>query len=209
MTEEKSKVKKDFRKPLAELNFKSKYICGLDVARTGKDETAIVILEQLPFDTNIFLVYIDTFHSPDLTYVIAKVKYLDDIFHFKKIIVDETGLGAGVSDSLKQQLPGRVEGVWYTQKSKVEMFNNLKLLMTRHSGKLYIPDYAENNDPIIRKMFYQFLSITQEFKEGRLLPKIAHEEREHDDIVNALALAATYFKIRDNKKRYPLAGGKF
>lgn len=198
---------KDFLKPTASINPKSKYICGLDIARTGKDETSICILEQLPFDKNIFLVYIETFHSPDLMVVINKVEYLDKFFKFKRIYVDETGLGAGVSDSLKERLQGRVEGIWYTQKMKAELFNNLKILMSRPSGRLYIPDDTTSTDPIVRKMYYQFLSITQEFKEGSNMPKISHESRGHDDIINALCLAAQYFKIKSVRRIYPLAGG--
>ena len=197
------------RKPIAEYNPKSKYILGLDVARTGKDETALVILEQLPFDENIFITYIETLDTPRLTMAINRVIFLDSFFHFEKIYIDETGLGAGVCDILKEKLKHRVEGIWYTQKSKVEMFNNLKLLMVRKNGALYIPDYTSTTNPSVRKMFYQFLSITQEYKDddATKLPKISHEDREHDDIVNATALAAMYFNIGKNIRRaYPLAG---
>lgn len=196
------------RVPLAELNYKSTYICGVDPARTGKDESAIIIIERLAFDENIFVVFMETIHTPNLMQLINRVHQLHTIFNFKKIIIDETGLGAGVSDSLKERIAGRVEGIWYTAKNKAEMFNNLKLLMSRPKGKLYIPDYNSSNDPIVRKMFYQFLSITQEFKDGISTPKISHEEREHDDIVNAIALAASYFKIIQRKRRYPLGAGK-
>jgi len=52
-------------------------------------------------------------------------------------------------------------------------------------------------------MFYQFLSIQQEFGTNEI-PKIYHEERSHDDIVNAIALAAFYWRAGQNKKKYPL-----
>ena len=199
----------DIRKPTGEIHPKSTYILGLDVARTGKDETALVILEQLPFNKNIFISYMETLNTPNLEQAIGRVLYLDKYYNFKRIIVDETGLGAGVSDILKGQLGGKVEGVWYTQKIKAEMFHNLKILMLRNDEKLYIPDYLKTNKAIVKKMFYQFLSITQEYKDGDAtrLPKISHESRTHDDIVNALALAATYFSVRGSKhKSYPVAG---
>lgn len=196
----------DIRIPTDEINNKSTYICGLDVARTGKDETAVVILEQLPFDDNIFIKYIETLSTPDLTMAIGRIQYLDSIFHFKKIIVDETGLGAGVADSLKNKMSGRVTGIWYTNKSKNEIFLNLKLLMSRSNRRLYIPDFSISTDPIIRKMFYQFLSIKQEVSDKSDNLRITHETREHDDIINALALAASYFSVIKKRRSYPLAG---
>ena len=194
------------RIPIHEINNKSIYICGVDVARTGKDETAIVILEQMAFDENIFIKSIETLHTPDLTMAIGRVQYLDSIFHFKKIIVDETGLGAGVSDALKNKMKGRVEGIWYTNKSKNALFLNLKLLMSRANRKLYIPDYSVSQDSMVRKMFYQFLSIKQEVSDKSDNLRITHEEREHDDIINALALAASYFNILKKRRIYPLLG---
>ncbi len=198
---------RDFLKPIGQLNPKSTYICGVDVARQGKDETAIIVLEQLPFSEDIFIVYIETFHTPNLVEAIGRVQYLDTFFNFKKIICDETGIGAGLTDVLKSKLKGKVEGIWYTSKSKAEIFNNLKLLMSRTKGKLYIPDYNVINLAIVKKMYYQFLSIKQEFKEGISTPKISHEEREHDDIVNAVALGASFFNVRGKGRKYPLGFG--
>lgn len=191
------------RVPNGEINPKSTYILGVDVARTGADETALVILEQIAFDTNIFVSHIETLKTPDLNMAIGRVLYLDRFFNFKKIIIDETGLGAGVVDILKAKLNYKVEGIWYTQKLKAEMFTNLKLLMMRKDDRLYLPDYLTMNDSIIKKMHYQFLSIYQEYKDGDATrtPKIKHESRSHDDIVNAIALAATYFKIGGTRNR--------
>ncbi len=199
----------DIRKPTGEINPKSIYICGLDLARTGADETAIVILEQLPFNKNIFISYMETLDTPNLETAIGRVMYLDKFYNFKKIIIDETGLGAGVSDILKGKLGGKVEGVWYTQKIKAEMFHNLKILMLRNTEKLYVPDYLKTNNSVVTKMFYQFLSIKREFKDGDAtrLPKISHEARSHDDLINALALACRYFSVKGrNRKSYGLSG---
>lgn len=189
--------------PNGEVNPKSTYICGVDIARTGKDETAIVILEQIAFDTNIFVSHIETLKTPDLNTAIGRIIFLDSFFNFKKIILDETGLGAGVVDILKSKLNHKIEGIWYTQKLKAEMFTNLKLLMMRKTDRLFIPDYLSMKDPIIKKMYYQFLSIFQEYKDGDATrtPKISHEARSHDDIVNAIALAATYFKVGGRRNK--------
>lgn len=198
------------RLPNGKVHDKSTYILGVDPARTGADESALVVLEQLHNNENVFISYIEALHTPDLTELIGKIIYLDGLFHFKKIIVDETGLGAGVSDTLKKELKTRVEGIWYTQKTKAELFNNLKLLMNKKDKRLIIPDFSISNDSRVRKMFYQFLSIKYELKEGNKVPKISHDEREHDDIINALALAASYFNVgRKIKRSYGLVGTNY
>ncbi len=125
------KLKELERIPNGEIHPKSTYILGVDIARQGADETALVILEQIAFDTNIFVSHIETLNTPDLNSAIGRVLFLDKFFSFKKIIVDMTGMGAGVVDILKSKLGYKVEGIWYTQKLKAEMFTNLKLLMMR------------------------------------------------------------------------------
>lgn len=202
-------MKPNIRVPTGEYNPKSTYVLGVDPARKGKDETGFVILEQLPFDENIFVVFVETSHTPDTRVIRDRVAQLDTIFNFKKIIVDETGLGS-IVDFIREVCGRKVEGIWYTQKSKAEMFYNLKLLMTRPKGKLYIPDYLYQKKAILKKMYFQFLSITIEFpnEDATRTPKISHEEREHDDIVNAIALASSYFNIRQTKRNYILGRGK-
>ena len=201
-------MKKNMLKPTGELNSKSTYVLGVDPSRTGKDESALVILEQLPFDKNIFVTYLEIVNTQKLDILIARVVYLDKFYNFKKIIVDSTGLGGGVEDLLKVELGHKVEGVWYTQKVKVEMFQNLKMLMMKKEGKLYIPDYLQINNAIVKKLYFQFLAITQTYKDGDAtrLPKISHDQRTHDDLVNALALAATYFRLIKHTKTYGLNG---
>ena len=119
--------------PIGELNYKSTYILGVDPARSGADETALVILEQIAFDTNIFVSHIETLNTPDLNTAIGRVMFLDSFYNFKKIIIDETGLGAGVCDILKSKLNHKVEGIWYTQKLKAEMFTNLKRINLKYN----------------------------------------------------------------------------
>ena len=194
------------------INNKSKYILAIDPARQGMDESAFVILEQLPFDDNIFVIYVEALHTPDLRQVIGKTIYLDKFFKFTKIYIDETGLGAGISDILKDRIKGKVEGIWYTAKKKAEIFQHLRLLMSRPNGKLYFPDYRTNKNPVLKKMYFQFLSILSEHDEqtGTRTPKIFHEKGKHDDIINALAMACLYFKVGSSKKKtYPLSGFNF
>ena len=189
--------------PTGEIHPKSTYICGVDPARMGVDETGIVILER-PFQSStVYVCHLETSQKQLLTATIGRVKYLDSKFNFKKIIVDETGLGSGVVDSLKEAIKGRVEGIVFTINSKADIFTNLKLLLQRQI--LYLSNKA--NADIAKKLFFQLLSINREFTESGSM-KIFHEEGKHDDLVCALALAASYFKKgTQNKRKYGLAPG--
>lgn len=194
-------------KPPSEgINPKAKYVLGVDLARTGRDETALVILEEPPFNhPQKYIIHMETMRTPDLMAAVGRIKVLNTLFHFIKIYVDETGLGAGVTDLLKEQLGHVVEGVTFTQKSKGEMFMNLKLMLQNKT--LVLPNYEERQNPIYKKLIFQMMGITFAYNSlGNLL--LSHEEREHDDLVCALALAATYFNIKRNISRfYGLAGG--
>jgi len=177
-----------------------------DVARTGKDETAIVVIEQLSFSDDKFICFMEALNTPNLMQAVGRVAHLDRLFNFKKIIVDETGMGAGVTDLLKEKLGGRVEGITFTNKSKGEMFNNLKIMM--QNKVLYLPEFIDYPSPIRKKLYYQLLGINYEYSESGNI-KITHDERNHDDLVCALALAAMYFSVRkSSRKPYSLGGVK-
>lgn len=176
---------------------KAKYILGVDINRKGKDETAFVIVEVPAFSNpatdKLRIALIETRSTADLTQVIGYTQYLNSIFNFEKIYVDSTGIGAGVVDSLKQYIgKGKVEEIIFTVKSKPEMFYNLKLLLQQR--RLKLSDYRVNEHPNAKKLFYQLLSIQQEFRENSDVPLIFHQKDTHDDIVCALALACLYFK---------------
>lgn len=188
---------------------KAEYYLGADISRHGADETALTIIEKQPFsdeNNSIYLVYIETYSNCDLTKTINRILYLNSLFNFRRITIDETGLGSGVVDVLKQNIDGGVlEGVTFTRKSKSEMFYNLKLLMQQ--GKLKLPNYLFNTNSNVKKLYYQFLSIQQEFNEGSELPKIYHETNAHDDIVCSLALAVWPFRpAKMHRKSYGIAG---
>jgi phage FluMu gp28-like protein len=195
----------DIIKPTGSIHSKSTYVLGLDLNRRGADETALVILEK-PFTSDkVFVCYIETHNYSKLTEAIGRVLSLNALFEFSKIYLDSTGLGSGVCDVLKEKIPnGIVEEVIFTRKSKPEMFNNLKLLMQQ--GKLKFPNYLETENHQAKKLYFQFLSIQQEFTSDSEVPKIYHEDNTHDDIVCALALAALHFSPRRQIRRgYGLA----
>jgi len=185
---------------------KAKYVCGVDINRRGTDETAIVVVMQAPFasdDNALFVCYLEATNTQSLPTILGRIKYLHNIFDFEKIYIDSTGIGAGVLDFASISLAGTVEEVIFTRKSKPEMFYNLLNLFQK--GKLKIPNYYNNSDERIKKLFFQLLSIKREFADDSDIPKISHEEGTHDDFVTALAMACLYFKTRRNR-HYSIVG---
>ena len=75
------------------------YFLGVDIARYGKDETAFVISE-LDKHNRIRVVKSIQIESASLTDTVGRIKELDDKFHFRRIFIDDAGLGAGVLDML-------------------------------------------------------------------------------------------------------------
>jgi len=177
----------------------SKYSLGIDPARTGGDFTAYVILEKDRFSNEVKLIYMEEDEKNYLNEIISKAEYLDNLFNFNRIIIDSTGLGAGVFDVLKERLGGKVDDVVFTVSSKMDIFNNLKLLMQENILKI----------PNNKKLIYELLGINYRFgmgKKGEVdetgKMKIYHLEGQHDDLVCALALAASYFKANRNQRGY-------
>lgn len=201
--QDKEEPIQEIRRPTGGIHPKSTYILGVDLARFGADETALVVVEQLAFGGDCFVCFMETYQGQSLSHTIGRVKQLDKMFNFKRVMIDETGLGAGVVDSLKESVGHRIEGVTFTQDSKSEMFTNLKLMMQQK--KLIIQN--KNMSEMGKKLVYELLIINQEVLEtGKI--KLSHDERSHDDLVCALALAAFYFKPgRKMKRGYSLAGG--
>lgn len=184
----------------------STYVMGVDFARFGKDQTALVILEQ-PFGSEkVFIVYIETLSNKPLNETIGRVLYLHATINFRRVICDVTGLGAGPVDVLKEKMGIIIEGVTFTAASKADMFYNLKILLQQK--KLCLPDYRLSGAGNIKKMFYQFLSIKQEFRSGSSVPLFSHENNSHDDIICALALACLHFRVGKSLRKsvYAIAG---
>ena len=152
------------------------FFMGIDVARYGTDETAYMIVGTKDYEKFRVFSYETTSKKP-LTDVAGRAVSLHRKWNFKKIIVDETGIGGGVVDILRERgIP--VRGVVFSQKERSELYTNLKNMM--ESGKIEIP----NDD----KLISQLNSYSYEFSEsGRL--KIIKDEASHDDVSDALALA--------------------
>jgi phage FluMu gp28-like protein len=167
-----------------------KYFLGVDCARFGNDETVYVIGES---DGKLMKIIeiIRTKQMP-ITDIIGRVRTLHAKYKFDTVFIDETGLGGGATDVLKEfNIPlrntkGEKEGITFTLSNKQEMYKNLKYLMENRLIKF--PD-----DKIL---ILQMSSLVYQYTASRNL-SIHHPDRPnaHDDIPDALALCALGLKV--------------
>ena len=125
--------KKDYKDNL-------RYYLGVDVARYGGDENAFSICE-MQNDGRLRLVKALTTKNIALTDTIGRIQDLNRLFNFRKIFIDDAGVGAGVLDVLLEKLGSRVVGINNSTKSidrekkrklkilKEDLYSNLRVLM--------------------------------------------------------------------------------
>lgn len=149
---------------------KNTYVMGIDAARLGEDSTVFMVIEENWQDQALYVVYIEEMRHKLLTEIAGRAKILDSKFNFKKIMIDDTGLGSGVVDILKESVGTKVEGITFTIGSKEDMYSNLKLLFEK--GRLKIPCH--------KKLLYQLQDLRYEVTPNGGV-KIHHSERGFDD----------------------------
>lgn len=91
------------REPINNPTLQTKSI-GVDVARFGTDRTVITLKEGL--DVRDVIIY----QGKDLNWTLGKIKELDKLFEADNIVVDDTGVGGGITDGLvgyKRESDGR------------------------------------------------------------------------------------------------------
>lgn len=168
---------------LGQYHPKSIFILGVDFARLGEDECVFVVVEK-DSRGRARVNFIEATEHKKLTEAVGMIKLLDEKFGFVQIYLDETGMGAGPTDFLVEQLGGyRVEGITFSIKTKQDMYSNLKKMMEQGNIKF----------PPNRKLLYQMADLRYELTSTGDM-KIHHSERGHDDYPDALALACWYFK---------------
>ena len=150
------------------------YYMGVDVARTGRDETVYTIV-GLDESDHVFVEEVDSESQSNIVNVAGRCKELADKYRVVTIFADETGLGGGLIDLGREQgLPMR--GVTFTLQEKAEMYKNLRLLFENHRITM----------SQINKMVFQLSYLRREYTETGIM-KIKSDE--HDDYPDSLALA--------------------
>jgi hypothetical protein len=123
---------------------KYKYYLGVDIARYGGDENAFIIAE-LDKNNNVRIVKALRTKRVALTDTIGRIQAYDYEFKFRKIFVDDAGVGGGVMDVLLEKLGRKVIGLNNAKRSvdrerhqkailKEDLYSNALMLM--ETGKL-------------------------------------------------------------------------
>lgn len=153
---------------------------GADIAHTGDDASVYITMDG---KGNIF--DIDYSHGRKLTDAIGRIRTLDNRFNYDKIVIDQTGLGAGVVDQLQESLGRKVEGFTFTSSKKSDLYSTLKDAFQNEELRFR---FERNQDENENKMVQQLTALEYSYTStGRM--RIAHPSGGHDDFCDALALA--------------------
>lgn len=150
------------------------YYMGVDVARTGRDETVYTVLGVDENDVG-FVEEIEYEEQSNVVQVSGRIQDFVRKYNVETVFVDETGLGGGLVDLARSQ-GSPVRGVMFTLQEKADMYTNLRLLFENHRIKL----------KQINKLIYQLSYLRREYTETGIM-KIRSDE--HDDFPDSLVLA--------------------
>jgi hypothetical protein len=126
--------------------FRSYYL-GVDVARYGGDENAFCIIE-IDKDDKLRLVKVLTTSRISTMDTVGRIIDLDKMFNFRRVFVDDAGVGGGVLDALIEKLSRKVVGINNSTRAidkegkrklklmKEDLYSNLIVLMEQHKIEL-------------------------------------------------------------------------
>jgi len=155
---------------------RGEYYAGLDLGKL--DDYSVLMILRLEGDI-LKLVYFHVFPlNTNYANVIGHVIRADEKFHFRKVLIDQTGVGEPILEEFHQQGLDHVEGLTFTIRTKEEMLSCLKIAMEQN--RLAIP----YNRPLCTQINEQQYEYSAS---GHL--KFSHPEGSHDDMLWALALA--------------------
>ena len=141
------------------------YYLGVDIARYGADENAFVVAE-MDKRNHIRIVKSITTQRRSITDTVGRVISLDEIFHFRKIFIDDAGVGGGAMDLLLEKKGRKVVGINNSRRSvdredhkkaimKEDLYSNALVLM--EGGVLeMVGDMALMKS--LRSMTYEYTS---------------------------------------------------
>lgn len=151
------------------------YVAGLDLAKVA-DYSVLVVLTRDKRE----VVHVDRFNKLDWELQITRVKAALDRYNQAEVLVDSTGVGEPIYESLRKA-GLRARPYSFTAKSKSDLVNNLSLLLEKR--KLTLPRY-ELCPTLIDELEAFEYSISEAGTVHTGAPS-----GQHDDMVVALSLA--------------------
>ena len=155
---------------------RGEYYAGVDFGKL-EDCSVIVVLRREGDLLRLVYLYEFSLGTP-YSNVIGHLVRADQKFQFRRVFVDQTGVGEPVLEELKAQGIRNVEGLTFTVKTKEELLTCLKLAMEQKRLKM----------PYHRRLCEQINEQQYEYsKSGHLT--FGHPAGSHDDMLWSLALS--------------------
>jgi len=149
----------------------------ITVLKREGDVLKLVYLYQFPLETSY-------------TQVIGHLVRANQKLKFRKVFVDQTGVGEPVLEEIRNQGLSNTEGLKFTVQTKEELLSNLKIAMEQN--RLAIP-YNRQLCTQINEQQYEYS------KSGHL--QFTHPTNSHDDMLWSLALSA--YAAREPLRKQP------
>lgn len=162
---------------------RTRYFMGVDVARTGRDETVFTIV-AVDEDDVVSVEEIENESQSNVVQVAGKIKEYVEKYNLQTVYVDETGLGGGLIDLAREQ-GSPVRGVIFSLQEKAKMYGDLRMLFENHRIKI----------KQVNSLIYQLSYLRREYTETGVM-KIRSDE--HDDYPDSLVLACKAVSGSDN-----------
>jgi phage FluMu gp28-like protein len=165
------------------------YYAGVDFGKL-QDYSVITVLKREGDILKLVYLYQFPLETP-YTQVIGHSVRANQKFKFRKVLVDQTGVGEPVLEEIRNQGLSNVEGLKFTVQTKEELLSNLKIAMEQNH--LAIP-YHRQLCQQINEQQYAYS------KSGHL--QFSHPINSHDDMLWSLALGV--YAAREPPKKEPV-----
>lgn len=172
------------------------YYFGVDVARYGKDKTAIAIVGvhkvhglRAPIEMHNFFER----SKFSITETAGYVMSLMDIWHPKLVCIDAIGIGVGALDILKEKIGGAyIRGFDFQGKDRLEAYQYVRQMLNDS-----IPDTKSPRLLLVKddRLKEQFTSYVIKFTPEKRM-RVEKKEGMNDDIVDALVMAMNLVRLR-------------
>ncbi len=153
------------------------YYIGVDIAKMH-DYTTIYVVDGTD-QKSCRVVFTERFNNKPYSYIVDRVLAVAANFQPLRIVVDETGVGAGLTEQILSKAP-MTEGFKFSMPAKIELINTLKTGLEQRRLK-----FSHDNVTLTDELRYYQYEISEET--GGI--KMNAPSGKHDDCVIALALA--------------------
>ena len=182
------------------------YIAGIDLAGEAEEEEAAIIKALKPRQDStvvtigqLDLSIIDEVQKQPRINIVEHywwtgkkhtqlypqlIDILSSVWHYRKVVVDATGVGQPVSSFLKKSLGSKISPFTFTTQLKSQLGFNL--LAAINSGRLKM--YAGDGSPEYQQFWFEMEKAKSQFRPNQTINFYVDPSQGHDDFLMSLAL---------------------